>query len=264
MGRGDTGVKVTVYGHTGTVGRQLFRWLNERGLESAGVSLDERIGDANDSEWAFLCLPTPTTEDGQDLTAIEAVAAQLARREMNVVIRSTVVPGTCARLQAEHPEWHIFHWPEFLSARTAWKDFCKPWSRVIGGDSTAWINAGWPALLPRTEHREVYTDTTTAELIKYTHNLHGAMQVIFANLLADMAVAAGQTASGIFRSAVAALRYISPEIMATYWNIYQDGYRGYGGACFPKDVAAIQYWLKGKTELLDGMTAANIRLRSEG
>jgi UDPglucose 6-dehydrogenase len=255
-------VRVTVYGHTGTVGRQLFRWLGEVGLDPSGMSLDDTWGEPGAEDWAFLCLPTPTTEDGQDLSAIEEVAEFLGDGERHVVIRSTVLPGTCARLQAEHPEWWVYHWPEFLSASTAWADFCEPQVYVIGGDGLEWLATGWEDILPTPSHWSVYTDLKTAELIKYAHNCHGAMQVIFANLLRDAADKCGADWTHLMQG-VLHQGYVSPETVRAYWNVEQDGYRGYGGACFPKDVDAMRHWLAGKAELLDGMTAANARLRCE-
>lgn len=259
-------MRVTVYGHTGTVGRQLFRWLDEVGLDPSGMSLDDTWGEPGAEDWAFLCLPTPTTEDGQDLSAIEEVAEFLGDGERHVVIRSTVLPGTCARLQAEHPEWHVIHWPEFLSARTAWADFCDPKVCVVGGDDTAlggWYTYGWRERLPWSRViQEVYTDLETAELIKYAHNCHGAMQVIFSNLLRDAVDKCGADWTHLMQG-VLRQGYVSAKTARAYWNVHKDGYRGYGGACFPKDVDAVRGWLAGKAELLDGMAAANARLRGE-
>ncbi len=260
-------MKVVVYGHTGVVGAQLFRWLSEQGLAPAGVSLDERVGDASEPDWAFLCLPTPTGPDGQDLSAIEDVAAQLAGRDVNVVIRSTVLPGTCARLQVEHPEWRVYHWPEFLSARTAWEDFCDPRIQIVGQDKTGYLAQHWDRVwggwLPPAESGTKHVSLETAEMIKYAHNLHGAMQVIYANLIEDMMIQAGNVHRDMLTWAMVDLGYVKADTILAYWNVKKDGYRGYGGACFPKDVDAIRHWLAGKVELLDGMAAANARLRAE-
>jgi UDPglucose 6-dehydrogenase len=258
-------MRVVIYGHTGTVGAQLYRWLGETGaddIELAGVSLDRQDGDASEPDWAFLCLPTPTVDGQQDLSAIDAVCEQLGDRPCHVVIRSTVLPGTCARIQVEHPEWYVYHWPEFLSASTAWSDFCAPEVYVVGGDDFEWLAAGWEDILPNPSHWSVYTDLETAELIKYAHNCHGAMQVIFSNLLRDAVDKCGADWTHLMQG-VLRQGYVSAETARAYWNVNKDGYRGYGGACFPKDVDAARGWLAGKAELLDGMAAANARLRGE-
>jgi UDPglucose 6-dehydrogenase len=259
-------MRVTVYGHTGTVGSQLYRWLKERTpLELAGISLDRRDGSYwQTPDWVFLCLPTPTGPDGQDQTALENVIeliASWAKVPHAVVIRSTVLPGTCERIAQEHPEWRVYHWPEFLTARSAWRDFCHPWAHVVGGDAAEWADT-WRGLLPKAM-QVVYVDRTTAELIKYAHNVHGALQVTFANLLYDMAQRTGAD-FGALKRAMPSLGYIGQPIANAYWDVWKDGGRGYGGACFPKDTDAIRHWLAGQAELLDGMAAANGRLRREG
>ena len=256
-------MRVPVYGHTGTVGSVLYRWLRERTpVELAGVSLDQRDGEHREiADWVFICVPTPTTDGGQDLSALKDALVWLHRRPMGIVIRSTVLPGTCERIAREHPEWRVWHWPEFLSARTAWEDFCHPWAHVVGGDAAEWADT-WAPLLPRAG-QTVYVDRTTAELIKYAHNVHGALQVTYANLLYDMA----QRASGDFeavKAAMPSLGYIGQGIVKGYWDVWRDRKRGYDGACFPKDVDAIRHWLMGQAELLDGMAAANARLRAGG
>ena len=259
-------MRVTVYGHTGTVGSVLYRWLRERTpVELAGVSLDTWDEHMWWPDWAFICVPTPTTADGQDVSALEDVLHRLgfnepAHRHPGIVIRSTVLPGTCERIAREHPEWHVWHWPEFLSARTAWEDFCHPWAHVVGGDAAEWADT-WQNLLPRAG-QTVYVDRTTAECIKYAHNCHGALQVTYANLLYDMAQQAGGDFEAVKR-AMLSLAYIGLGIVKGYWDVWRDGDRGYGGACFPKDVDAIRHWLMGQAELLDGMAAANARLRGE-
>ena len=254
-------MRVTVYGHTGTVGSVLYRWLGERTpVELGGISLDRRDGHWTQvPDWVFLCLPTPTDEGYQDQSALNIVLEALTCYEpLAVVIRSTVLPGTCERITREHPKWHVYHWPEFLSARTAWEDFCHPWAHVVGGEAAEWADT-WQNLLPRAG-QTVYVDRTTAECIKYAHNVHGALQVTYANLLYDMAQRAGADFEAVKR-AMPSLAYIGLGIVKGYWDVWRDGDRGYDGACFPKDVDAIRHWLAGQAELLDGMAAANARLR---
>lgn len=255
-------MRVRVYGHTGVVGAQLYRWLAERDVEGlSGVSLDRRDGDTEHvPDWAFVCVPTPTTAAGQDLSAVEAVLGELAGQPCGVVMRSTVLPGTCDRIQREHPEWDVYHWPEFLSARTAWDDFCHPWAHIVGNPSPK--GAAWLALMPLAFHGIVLMARAEAEMVKYAHNLHGAMQVVFSNLLYDMAQEAGADYRRV-RDALPTLGYVSEDTACAYWDVFKDGGRGYGGACFPKDVDAVRHWLAGKAELLEGMAAANARLRGE-
>jgi UDPglucose 6-dehydrogenase len=253
---------IRIYGHTGVVGAQVYRRLaGTPGL--SGVSLDRVDGDSSGvPDWAFVCVPTPTTDEGQDLSAVESVLAQLAGHESAVVIRSTVLPGTCDRIQADHPEWDVYHWPEFLSARHAAYDFTYPDTQVIGHNDRAvdWEEI-WEPILPQPDGSLwTHVSLAEAECIKYAHNAHGAMQVTFANLVHDICTQSGADYGRIYHWALAMDR-VGYGTVTSYWNVGKDGYRGYGGACFPKDVKALRQWLGDKCELLDGMEAANARLR---
>jgi len=251
--------RTMIYGHTGTVGRQLYDWLDLAGVPVGGVSLD-REAPIEGAEWVFVCVPTPTREDGtQDTTALDAVIRDLEGDGLGVVIRSTVLPGTCDDIQDAHPEWDVYHWPEFLSARSAWMDFRSPAAHVLGGyDIDRWHET-WPALLPAPSRRWAYMTLAEAEIVKYLHNAHGAMQVVFGNLLYDACQRAGAQ-DAVVKAAMLHLGYVSDKVINGYWQAWHDGKRGYGGACFPKDVAALRRWMGDDGLLLEGMEAANKRL----
>ena len=240
---------ITVYGHTGMVGSQLYRWLKEHGANVAGVSLDKTDGDIEGNTWAFLCLPTLNVGHEQDQSAIWDVCDKL---EGYVVIRSTILPTTCAQLRWAYPHLTIYHWPEFLSERTAYADFCGPKVRIVGGQAIEpWDREIEPLLPPAPV---VHVSTETSETIKYAHNVHGAMEVIYANLMYDVCVKGGGSWEKV-RELLPRLGYIAPEMAKAYWDVWKDGKRGYGGHCFPKDVQALADWHK--SDLLDGMQRAN-------
>jgi len=249
------------------VGGQLYKWLQERGVDVAGVSLDRTDGDIEGVRWAFLCLPTPTRDSGaQDIGAFWTVRWQeWARRSVRIVIRSTVLPGTCGFIASHNLT--VYHWPEFLSARTAWQDFITPRTRFVGCDMTESSMAAWrdeiEPLLPVAVEATRFMDTATSETIKYAHNVHGAMQIIYANQMYDVCKASGADWPTV-SDAMPQLGYVSYRQRGAYWNIFKDAQRGYAGACFPKDVGALRAWLQRQgrpSELLDGMEAANARLR---
>jgi UDP-glucose 6-dehydrogenase len=256
---------VLVYGHTGVVGAQLYRWLDEHGTAGlGGIALDRKDGvvDAQ-PDWVFVCVPTPTTDAGQDLSAVESVLAHHAGQRCAVVIRSTVLPGTCDRIQAEHPEWTVYHWPEFLNARDAWHDFCHPNAQVIGCYGAA-RSAHWHThmamCLPRPDSGAwIDTSLAGAECIKYAHNVHGAMQVVFANLVYDMCARVGVNWKPIVWH-LTDLGHVGHETASAYWDVWRDNKRGYAGACFPKDVQALLAFMGDEGELLEGMERANARL----
>lgn len=244
---------ITIYGHTGVVGSQLWRWFKERGVECAGVSLDRTEGEPG-GEWAFLCLPTLNRDGGQDQRAIWEIVTHSAGF---VVIRSTVLPGTCREIQRGHPDLVVYHWPEFLSERTAYADFCAPKARIVGGPREPW-QADIDPLLPAAP--TVFVELETAEVLKYGHNIHGAMQITYANMLYDVCAQSGASWEHV-RAILPSLGYISPETSKAYWDVWKDGKRGYAGHCFPKDVDALRAYVH--NDLLEGIAAANAKLRGE-
>jgi len=272
-------MKVRVYGHTGTVGRQLYHWLAAGGkCNLQGKSLDREDYATSDfadrfdyTDLAFLCLPTPTEMTDQKIDAIEQVCANL--NPCRVIIRSTILPGTTRRLSELYPQHVFYHWPEFLSARTAQRDFISPQRHLVGtsgkaaedfdqsdvGYWQAWI----APLLPRASYGTNYVSFEESEIIKYAHNVHGAMQVIFANQLYDICQNAGAKYETV-RDDLPDFGGVSRDVSRKYWDVWKDGERGYGGACFPKDVDAIYYWCREngvQAELIAGIKGANELLR---
>jgi UDPglucose 6-dehydrogenase len=190
----------------------------------------------------FVCVPTPMGAGGQaDLSIVEDVLATLSafRTEAAIVLKSTVPPGTTERLAARHPGLALGVAPEFLRERTSVDDFARP-ARVV---------LGWPARLPagaRARVRSLYRArfpavpivelaATEAELVKYASNAFFAVKVSFANELAELA-----TALGAGWDAIRAALSLDPRIGDDHLRVPgPDGERGYGGACLPKDVAAL-------------------------
>ena len=68
-------------------------------------------------EIAYIAVPTPAKEDGScDTSIVEEILSQLPGGFM-AVIKSTVVPGTTARLQEKYPGLKLAYSPEFLVER---------------------------------------------------------------------------------------------------------------------------------------------------
>jgi UDPglucose 6-dehydrogenase len=153
-----------------------------------------------------------------------------------VVIKSTLLPGTTARLQNDFPTLVLLHSPEFLSVATAAHDAAHPWGNIIGlgADSVRHAVAAVAvrAILPRAPFN-LTCSGTQAELIKYAHNLSAIMQILTVNTLFDVAQQEGES-----WGPVAAALAADPTIPARYSNPVFNGQRGAGGGCFIKDLVA--------------------------
>ena len=203
-----------------------------------------------DTDVTFLCLPTPQHDDGSiDLSIMEAGACQLGETLAEkpdwhtVVVKSTVVPGSTADtitpiLEQESDKtagegFGVGMNPEFLREGTAVHDFLHPDKVVLGADDDRALDDMHDVFAPLVEAADapvVETDTRTAEMIKYANNGFLAAKVSLINDLGNICKELGVDAYEV-ADAIGLDDRISEQFL-------QSG-AGWGGSCFPKDVAAI-------------------------
>ncbi len=231
------GGKVMVMG-VGWVGGALARWFDDAGLAPLRYDPPKGLGVESDlarAEIVFVCLPTPYDENngGFDLSYIENGVAAIPGKKI-VVIKSTVLPGTTAQLKARYPQHTFLFNPEFLRQASADADLRAPDRQIIGAaiESHEAANVVLEILPPAPFTRII--GTVEAEMIKYFGNCFLALKVVFANQMFDMCTAVGAEYDVIKECAAA-----DPRIGASHLQVLQDGYRGYSGSCFPKDMRAL-------------------------
>ncbi len=74
-----------------------------------------------------------------------------------------------------------------------------------------------------------------AEMVKYFINTFLSVRVIFANQIYDLCRKLGNIDYGIVRRSVIQ----DKRIGHSHFDVLADNYRGYGGACLPKDIKAL-------------------------
>ncbi len=229
--------KIAVMG-VGWVGGAVARWLDDAGLEPRRFDPPKGLGTPADLEAAdvvFVCLPTPfdSAKGGFDLSYIEEGIALLPDGK-TVVIKSTVLPGTTESLQKKHPQHRFVFNPEFLRQATADADFRSPDRQIVGvTDASRGVADDVLAVLPSAPFVRTL-GATEAEAVKYFGNCFLALKVVFANQLYDLCRAVGAEYDAVKDCAAA-----DPRIGPSHLQVVHDGYRGYGGSCFPKDVRAL-------------------------
>ena len=202
------------------------------GLEDAYVKNRDHI---KHCDIVFIAVPTPTTPEGFDVSIVEE-AIRLVGRGKVAVIKSTVLPGTTERLQKKYPSVTLLFSPEFLSEATASYDVANPFANIVGTSKRTpkHVKAAKlvHSILPPSPF--VHTATSTeAELIKYSHNVSGYLQVLTFNLMYDLAEELGSD-----WGAIQPALYADPMISNYYSNPIHKRGRGAGGNCFIKDFAA--------------------------
>ena len=191
----------------------------------------------------FICVGTPPRASGEaNLVAMERAAETIAahsRDEVVVVQKSTVPTGTAARL-GEHlsrynpgVRFHVVSNPEFLREGHAVEDSLHPVRILVGGDSPRAFEVMRELYAPLVDGGAQWfeTDVNTAELAKHASNAFLATKISFANALARVCELADADVV-----AVADAMGSDPRIGRAFLNAGL----GYGGYCFPKDLAAFE------------------------
>ena len=156
-------IKVGIIGY-GVIGETFGRWLKEHTTCQVAVS-DPPKGindDLNGCSVFFIGIHIPTEADGtQDLTLLKSIIRNLPPAP--VIIRTTMLPGTCDLLTAELGRPVLFM-PEFLTERTAYPDFCSQ-DVIITGEyeilDTIFVSK-----------KRIYMSNLEAEITKYAHNVY--------------------------------------------------------------------------------------------
>lgn len=164
-----------------------------------GGRLSFAVGSASaaaESEFVYLCVPTPQGSDGSaDLSYIEAAAAEIGpvlAPEAIVINKSTVPVGSTLVVERALGRSDVFvvSNPEFLREGSAVHDFLHPDRIVIGAeDQAAAVRVA--ALYIGIAAPLIVTDPPSAELIKYASNAFLAAKVSFVNAIAAVCEAVG-------------------------------------------------------------------------
>ena len=194
------------------------------------------------AEVVFICVGTPTRESTGEanLLAIERAAGSITEHaggSFVLVQKSTVPAGTGHRLvdvlqrYRANASFSVVANPEFLREGCAVEDSLRPARILAGSDSPEALETVRQLYLPLIEAGALWipTDIQTAELAKHASNAFLATKISFANALAEICERAGADVV-----AVADAMGADPRIGRAFLNAGL----GYGGFCFPKDLAA--------------------------
>jgi UDPglucose 6-dehydrogenase len=190
----------------------------------------------------FLAVGTPQTADGSaDLAYVRQAAVTIAEnlgRDTVVVNKSTVPVETgdlvAAIIRERKASTHrisVVSNPEFLREGSAINDFMHPDRIVLGVDDVG-AAATMRHLYAPLNAKIIETDVRTAEMIKYTANAFLATKISFANQIALICERVGADVGDVMRGAGADQRIGTAFLGAGI---------GFGGSCFPKDLAALSH-----------------------
>jgi len=189
----------------------------------------------------FLCVPTPPAPGGgADLSYVEAVSREIAQAldEYRLVVEKSTVPvrtgehvrKVIAKYARKGNDFDVASNPEFLREGAAIADTLRP-DRVVIGVETRRAEMILRELYKPFKAPVLVTDIKSAELIKHASNSFLALKISYANSLAAVCEKAGASVTEVVRGVG-----MDGRIGASFLNAGI----GYGGSCFPKDVAAFE------------------------
>lgn len=234
-----------------------------------GTSVQSMFESGFNPDVVFVAVPTPMGEDGTiNSSIIESVFVDLAKfykNETIVVIKSTITPAVVQKLEKIYD--NVVYNPEFLTERNANHDFTHADMLILGGrhPKTLDIVEFMYSQYSRCEPCPVFkVDLEAASLIKYTLNCFMATKVLFFNQINDIYLNSGTSTSwDKFIDIIKA----DTRMGKSHMNVPgPDGRRGYGGACFPKDTAALIRYsndINAPFTTLEEVAKANQKIRSQ-
>ncbi|HUB50785.1 MAG TPA: UDP-glucose/GDP-mannose dehydrogenase family protein [Terracidiphilus sp.] len=231
---------------------------------SRGLSFTTDLASAvEQSEAVFIAVGTPQEGDSgaADLSFVEAVVSEIARsiRGYKVIVEKSTVPvytnewirRVLQRYGVPAENFDVVSNPEFLREGTAVKDFLHPDRIVVGAGTERAAELLKRIYAPLTDGsyyaapdacagscsaanpaRLLVTSPQSAEIIKHASNAFLALKISFINSVANLAEAVDadieDIAAGIGMDSRIGSKFFRAGL-------------GYGGSCFPKDVAAFHW-----------------------
>jgi UDPglucose 6-dehydrogenase len=192
------------------------------------------------AEYAIIAVSTPEGEGGEaDLSYVEAAASSIADAmdgPLVVVNKSTVPPLTGDMVSRvlhtgnSHHAAAVVSNPEFLREGSAIQDFMHPDRIVVGSHDREAAEKVAELYAPLHAPVLITPNIYTAEMVKYASNAFLATRISFINEIARISERVGADAK-LVAEGMGLDRRIGPTFL--------DAGIGYGGSCFPKDVAAL-------------------------
>lgn len=201
------------------------------------------------TDTAFIIVPTPSNDDGSFsnryvLEAIESLAVALRgrRRYYNVVVCSTVMPGSCGleiRQALERTSERyigdtlgLCYSPEFIALGSVIEDIQHP-DMVLIGQAELQCGGKLARIMRTLSDAPIKRMTlTNAEIAKIALNTYVTMKISFANVLAEICETIPAADAHVVADAIGADRRVG--------RAYLTPGTAYGGPCFPRDTRAFK------------------------
>jgi len=217
-----------------------------------------KVADFTNTSAVVICVPTPELASGAcDISAVYDVISQ-CKTNTPILIKSTIHLQGWQYLKETFPEHRLCFSPEFLRAANYLSDIKEISNVILSGDTDYWrdqFSYNWPEIKIHIVKPE------EAIAIKYFRNAFLATKVSFFNEIYDFCKQYEIDYEQV-RGGVAAHERIGGS-HTFVWP--EEGTRGWGGMCFPKDTKALLKMAAEKNINLNILSAAvyyNTKIRN--
>jgi UDPglucose 6-dehydrogenase len=197
--------------------------------------VSNNLAAVKDSDFIFICLPTPQSGDGSANMSIVESFIKSAKdgipKNCILVTKSTMPVGSTMKLSGllKRDDVHMVSNPEFLREGTAVYDTLNP-ERVVIGAANREAAEKVAKIYSSLKSEVIITDSHSAEIVKYAANAFLATKVSFINSISTLCELYDGDINKV-KQALGADSRIGSKFL-------QPG-PGWGGSCFPKDTAAL-------------------------
>ena len=199
------------------------------------------IEEINKAEIIFICVPTPRGADNKcDTSIVEKAVGYIEGAGKIIVIKSTVPPFTTNGLQQIYSKHDLLFNPEFLKTRSARADFNNPTFQLVGysysPENMKSVAKTVLNILPPARFSRIMP-AVEAELFKWVRNGWLCVKNSYANQVYEVC-----QKNAIDYKFIKECSEKDPWIGTEHLDVMMDGYRGFNGACLPKDSEAFLVW----------------------
>jgi len=201
------------------------------------IQLDTSIEDVLDTEIVYICVGTPSKEDGScDVQAVFDVIFDLDKLNYNgiIVVKSTVTPGTTDYLQMRYSDKKIAFVPEFLRERCAYEDFVDNHNVLVVGTEDEDVYSKIVESHGNLPKNFCKLNVIESELVKYFSNTYKATKITFANSFHKLSTELGADYTKIKDT------FLLHGVTEGEYLSVNEEFGGYAGMCLPKDIKAIK------------------------
>lgn len=248
-------IKIGIIG-VGFVGNAVYSFYKKNNINVIRFDLDKSKADFDSLELflnenpdcIFICVPTPQNLNDCDFSIVKNICldieeiSKINNVSYNIIIKSTVSPLFLSELKKSINNCVLITSPEFLIQRTANENFENSQFLIWGCENNDILDKiindlCWTVNFPQLKKVYRFNDIEMPMKFKYAHNVMGALNVLISNVMFDYI-----KDDDIYNNNFKEFLVLTEHFTDTYLTVPgYDNERGFGGACFPKDLNSFIY-----------------------